>query len=80
MTARPLGPRLESCTLARRPGVLITAGGTSGPIDAELQASEERTAPALPYFLDPAGRLAETSRGNLFVPRRRRRLAYATQR
>ena len=33
----------------------------------ELQAAEELTAPALPYFLDPAGRVAETSRGNLFV-------------
>ena len=42
-------------------------GGTSGPIAPSSQAAEELTAPALPYFLDPAGRVAETSRGNLFV-------------
>ena len=66
VTSRPLGPRLETCTLA-----LATRSAVSWRHKwadrTELQAAEELTAPALPYFLDPAGRVAETSRGNLFV-------------
>jgi para-aminobenzoate synthetase/4-amino-4-deoxychorismate lyase len=65
--SRPLGPRLETCTLA-----LATRSAASWRhkwVDrVELQAAEELTAPALPYFLDPSGGVAETSRGNLFVP------------
>jgi branched-subunit amino acid aminotransferase/4-amino-4-deoxychorismate lyase len=66
VTARRLGRRLEVCTLARamRRDVCWRYKWADR---AELQAAEEQTAPALPYFLDPAGRLAETSRGNLFV-------------
>jgi branched-subunit amino acid aminotransferase/4-amino-4-deoxychorismate lyase len=64
--SRPLGPRLETCTLA-----LATRSAASWRhkwVDrVELQAAEELTAPALPYFLDPSGGVAETSRGNLFV-------------
>ncbi len=66
VTARPLGPRVESCTLA----VAQRADHCwrhKWADRRQLQASEERTAPALPYYLDPAGRLAETSRGNLLV-------------
>ncbi len=66
VTSRTLGPRLETCTLA-----LATRSAVSWRHKwadrTELQAAEELTAPALPYFLDPAGRVAETSRGNLFV-------------
>lgn len=66
VTTRPLGPRLESCALVRaeRPEHSWRhkwADRTS------LDLAEGMVDPALPYFLDPAGFLAETSRGNLFV-------------
>ena len=57
VTCRPLGPRLKTCTLA-----LATRSAVSRRHKwadrTELQAAEELTAPALPYFLDPgaAGR------------------------
>lgn len=66
LSVRPLGPRLRICSLQR---------ATRGEISwrhkwadrSQLDAAEERTTPSLPYFLDPKGRVAETSRGNLFV-------------
>jgi para-aminobenzoate synthetase/4-amino-4-deoxychorismate lyase len=66
VTARPLGPRLASCTLAvgRRAELCWRHKWADRH---QLHASEEGTAPALPYYLDPNGRVAETSRGNLFV-------------
>jgi para-aminobenzoate synthetase/4-amino-4-deoxychorismate lyase len=66
VTSRPLGTRLETCTLA--PAIRSAVTWRHKWADrTELQAAEELTAPALPYVLDPAGRVAETSRGNLFV-------------
>lgn len=66
VTARPLGPRLESCTLAlaERPK---HSWRHKWADRTALDAAEAAVAPALPYFLDPLGRVAETSRGNLFV-------------
>ena len=66
LSARPLGPRLESCTLAlaARPGHSSRHKWADRSV---LQTAEHETVPALPYFLDPYGRVAETSRGNLFV-------------
>lgn len=66
VTARPLGPRLLSCTLTRADRSAVSWRHKWAD-RAELSAAEELTAPALPYYLDPFGRLAETSRGNLVV-------------
>ncbi len=66
VTARQLGPRLSSCSLALADRSTV-AWRHKWADRTELAAAEEQTAPALPYFLDPAGRPAETSRGNLFV-------------
>ena len=66
ISARSLGPRLESCTLAlaQRPDHNWRHKWADR---TELTAAEAATTPGLPYFLDPTGRLAETSRGNLFL-------------
>lgn len=66
VTARPLGPRLETCTLAltTRPAHNWRHKWADR---TALDEAEAAVAPALPYFLDSAGFLAETSRGNLFV-------------
>lgn len=66
LSVRPLGPRLQSCTLtlATRPA---HSWRHKWADRALLQRIEEQAAPTLPYFLDPSGRLAETSRGNVFV-------------
>ena len=66
VSVSPLGPRLRSCSLVRadRTDQVWRHKWTDR---SELQTAEEQAAPALPYFLDPAGNLAETSRGNLFV-------------
>ena len=66
VTARPVGSRLASCrlVLATRPAICWRHKWVDR---TALHASEEATGRALPYFLDPTGRLAETSRGNLFV-------------
>ena len=66
VTTRLLGPRLAGCTLALADRSAV-AWRHKWADRTELSAAEEETAPALPYFLDAAGRLAETSRGNLFV-------------
>ena len=66
VTSRTLGPRLETCTLALAPRNAVSWRHKWAD-RTELQAAEELTAPALPYFLDTAGRVAETGRGNLFV-------------
>ena len=66
VTARPLGPG-SSPARSPSPSVLITAGGTSGPIDVSCRrARADRTGAALLSSTPPAG-VAETSRGNLFV-------------
>ena len=66
VSARPLGPRLQSCTLvlAARPD---HSWRHKWADRAALSAAEALTAPAVPYFFDPAGGPVETSRGNLFV-------------
>lgn len=66
VAARQLGSRLTSCTLTRADRSTV-AWRHKWADRTELAAAEGQTAPALPYFLDPSGRLAETSRGNLFV-------------
>ena len=79
LSVRPLGPRLRRCALAvaTRPAhswrhkwadraPLQAAEDESRPT-GQPQPPEDQPAPTLPYFLDPSGRLAETSRGNLFV-------------
>ena len=66
VTARSLGPRLRTCTL-RRTGRSVVSWRHKWADRLELTAAEEQTAPALPYFLDPARRVAETGRGNLFL-------------
>ena len=66
VSARLLGPRLASCTLALAARSVV-AWRHKWADRTELSAAEEQTEPALPYFLDASGRLAETSRGNLAV-------------
>jgi len=66
VSSRPLGPRLRTCTLLRATRSEVSWRHKWAD-RRELQLAEERSAPALPYFLDPAGRVVETSRGNLFV-------------
>ncbi|HEU5486509.1 MAG TPA: bifunctional anthranilate synthase component I family protein/class IV aminotransferase [Microlunatus sp.] len=66
VSVRPLSPRMRTCALVR--GDRLDQSWRHKWVDRhDLLAAEERAAPALPYFLDPRGRLAETSRGNLFV-------------
>ena len=78
VTARPLGPRLGSCTLAVGQRAK-TAGGTSGLIDISCsERGADRTgAPLLPRPQRSGGR--DQSR-QLVRPWCRRRVAYATQR
>ena len=66
VSAQPLGPRLRrsELTLANRSAVSWRHKWSRRD---QLQAAEKQTAPALPYFLDTDGQVAETSRGNLFV-------------
>ncbi len=66
ISPRPLGPRLQSCTLAlaARPD---HSWRHKWADRSALVAAEALTAPAVPYFIDPSGCLVETSRGNLFV-------------
>ncbi len=66
VTVRPLGPRLRSCALRLVPRSAVSWRHKWAD-RTELTAAEELTTPALPCFCDPDGRLAETSRGNLFV-------------
>ncbi len=65
---RELGPRLQSCTLARhsRPEHVWRHKWSDR---AALAAAERTAAPDLPYFTAGPGsdRLSETSRGNLFL-------------
>ncbi|SDS65733.1 para-aminobenzoate synthetase / 4-amino-4-deoxychorismate lyase [Friedmanniella luteola] len=67
ITVRPLGARLERCTLRRaeRPAVSWRHKWVDR---AALSAAEVAVAPALPYFVgEPATGVTESSRGNLFA-------------
>ena len=66
VSARPLGSRLEFCrmALADRPS---HSWRHKWADRTPPTAAEQLVSPALPYFLDQRGRVAETSRGNRFV-------------
>lgn len=66
VSVQPLGRRLRHCDLALASRSDISWRHKWSQRD-QLQMAEQRTTPALPYFLDPGGHLAETSRGSLFV-------------
>jgi para-aminobenzoate synthetase/4-amino-4-deoxychorismate lyase len=66
VTVRPLGPRPATGTL-RRADRPPRSWRHKWADRHALQVAERQTAPALPYFLDGRGLVAETSRGNLFV-------------